>query len=56
LNDLPDSSISPTLLYADDTKYYTIDPNISTNRHQQDLDKKHDWTNDWIMKFNPDTL
>ncbi|ELT97830.1 hypothetical protein CAPTEDRAFT_217226 [Capitella teleta] len=47
-------SICPTLFFVDDTKCYTIHPDISTNRLQQDLDKKHDTTNDWNRKFNPD--
>ncbi|ELU06066.1 hypothetical protein CAPTEDRAFT_71659, partial [Capitella teleta] len=57
INDLPDSSICPTFLFAGDTKCYTIDPDISTNRLQQDLDKKKKKKkkkHDWKMKFRPD--
>jgi hypothetical protein len=51
INDLPDSSIASTLLFADDSKAYS-NTNDDPNKLQDDLDSKHDWSDDWLLRFN----
>ena len=55
INDLPDQVHSPVYLFADDTKIFrTIKNDDDENILQQDLQKLHDWSNKWLLKFHPD--
>ncbi|KAK4307662.1 hypothetical protein Pmani_020587 [Petrolisthes manimaculis] len=59
VNDLPDNLHNPTLMYADDTKMFSIkkqrlilDP-PNTTTLQQDLTRFQSWANNMRMKLNP---
>jgi len=55
VNDLPDWIRSSIKMFADDTKLWTI---ISVRNDNQklpdDLRKLKDWSDKWLLKFNPD--
>ena len=48
INDLPESIVSHSKLYADDNKLFSDDPNIL----QSDLDRLAEWNEKWSMKLN----
>ena len=53
INDLPDTSVCQTLIYADDTKSFTANPSPTNTLHQDDIDAKLKWSLDWQILFNP---
>ena len=53
INDLPDSIVSGSFLFADDTKLFrTIRSRDDTTVLQSDLDHLMDWSSKWLLKFN----
>ena len=58
VNDLPNDLKSQVKLFADDVSLFSsiLDPNITANDLNNDLDKIKDWAFKWRMKINPDPL
>ena len=58
VNDLPNDLKSQVKLFADDVSLFSsiLDPNITANDLNNDLDKIKDWAFNWRMEFNPDPL
>lgn len=55
INDLPNSVLSKTRLFADDSLLYrTITSPTEQEVIQDDLKKLQKWEHTWLMKFNPD--
>ena len=55
INDLLDGLQSEGKLFADDAKIYRrIKGSEDRNRLQGDIDKLHEWSNKWLLKFNED--
>ena len=55
INDLPENIKSSILMFADDTKLYRkIDSNEDYTLLQKDLDILQNWSDTWLLKFNPD--
>ena len=53
INDLPDVVTSTVQIFADDTKIYRTVSDIRDNiLLQEDLDKLHQWSTKWQLKFN----
>ena len=55
INDLPDSVKSQIFLFADDIKVFR--PILSEKDSlelQNDINSLDEWTNKWLLKFNPD--
>jgi hypothetical protein len=53
INDLPDYSLCPTKLFADDTKVYsTVTKETGALLLQEDLENKRNWSEKWQIKFN----
>ena len=54
INDLPDSSKSKVLLFADDTViYFAVSSLQDAQILQQDLDHLNKWELEWDIEFNP---
>ena len=55
INDLPENIVSNLYLFADDCKFFRqiITPE-DTEIMQKDLDKLHEWSKIWLLKFHPD--
>ncbi len=54
INDLPESVKSTLFLFADDTKIYrTIQNSDDQAILQSDLDKLHQWSEKWLLRFHP---
>ena len=54
INDLPGEIINDSKLYADDTKILSImNSDECVTNLQKDLDRAFKWTQDWLLKFNP---
>ena len=54
INDLPDLLQSQPYLFADDTKIFRIIKNHhDTQILQDDLDKLHEWSSTWLLRFHP---
>ena len=55
INDIVNDIGSSVKLFADDTSLYLIvdDPVMAANLMDIDLDKIHQWANNWLVKFNP---
>ncbi len=54
VNDLPDGIESFLSLFADDAKFMRrIKTEEDSMRLQDDLDRLHEWSNKWLLKFNP---
>ena len=58
INDLPDSIISISRLFADDTSLFSVieDDFKTTEILQKDLTTISKWAHQWKMEFNPDPL
>ena len=55
INDLPNSVMSTSYLFADDTKLYrSIKEESDRTILQKDLDSLFDWSTQWLLKFHPD--
>jgi len=55
VNDLPDWIRSSIKMFADDTKLWsTISARNDNQKLQDDLRTLNDWSNKWLLKFNPD--
>jgi hypothetical protein len=55
INDLPACVKSECLLFADDTKIFrSILSDEDRQVFQDDIDKLHAWTTDWLLLFHPD--
>ena len=55
INDLPQTTSSPIVLFADDTKAFRqINGVTDCLELQADLNKLQDWANKWQMKFHPE--
>ena len=55
INDMPDNIKSHLFLFADDCKFFRqILTTEDTEIMQQDLDKLHEWSEKWLLKFHPD--
>jgi hypothetical protein len=55
INDLPESTLSPVRMFADDCIVYrSISSQADVKTLQADLDHLHSWETDWQMEFNPD--
>jgi len=54
VNDLPDWIISSMIMFADDTKLWRIIKTINDSQIlQRDLDALMNWSNKYLLKFNP---
>jgi ribonuclease P/MRP protein subunit RPP40 len=55
VNDLPDWVVSSIRMFADDTKIWTkIETAEDSQTLQRDLDKLAEWSERWLLRFNPD--
>ena len=55
INDMPEEIESSIYLFADDTKFFrTLHTPDDHEVLQRDLDKLHNWSNDWRLRFHPD--
>ena len=55
INDLPDAVNSSKFLFADDTKILRqITTRHDSDSLQNDLDSLEDWSERWLLRFNPD--
>ena len=55
INDLPDAVNSSKFLFADDTKILRqITTRHDSESLQNDLDSLEDWSERWLLRFNPD--
>ena len=55
INDLERNIKSNVKLFADDTMLFSIvNPEISANDLNHDLDVIHQWAHQWKLEFNPD--
>ncbi len=55
INDMPESLINITKLYADDTKIISKVSQIENeNSLQKDLDTASEWSSNWLIRFNTD--
>ena len=57
INDLPDNIQSDVLLFADDTKLFSIgQPPVEDEEDvlQKDLDRLQAWSEKWLLRFHPD--
>jgi len=55
VNDLPDWIRSSIKMFADDTKLWTtISVTNDNQKLQDDLRRLKDWSDKWLLKFNPD--
>merc|ERR1711963_630999 len=53
INDLPLTSSVETKIFADDTWVYTtIESQQDVTKLQETVDKMHQWTKTWLLKFN----
>ena len=55
INDIVEDIGSYIRLFADDTSLYIIveNPNVGADILNMDLEKIHQWSNTWLVKFNP---
>ena len=54
INDMPDHVDSEAYLFADDTKVYKeIKTQTDTKSLQKDLDNLQEWSDKWLLKFQP---
>ena len=55
INDIVNDIGSSIKLFADDTSLYVIveDAIMAANLMDSDLDKMHNWANEWLVNFNP---
>ncbi len=55
INDIVNEINSNIRLFADDTSLYFIvdEPNIASRILNDDLDKIHNWSENWLVNFNP---
>ena len=54
INDMPETTLSPCKLFADDTKLYRkISSPDDALILQSDLDKLQAWSDEWLLKFHP---
>ena len=55
INDIVNDIGSSIRLFADDTTLYLVvdDPNHAANLLNDDIEKIHNWSNKWLVKFNP---
>ena len=55
INDLPDVVRNTTKLFADDAKIYWVVNNVNDQDDlQNDLKQLDIWSQDWLLKFNPE--
>ena len=54
INDLPDAVNSSKFLFADDTKILRQITRHDSESLQNDLDSLEDWSERWLLRFNPD--
>ena len=55
INDLVDKLECPVLLFADDAKIYKEIVSVeSYQAMQRDLERLEEWSNKWLLKFNPE--
>jgi hypothetical protein len=55
INDLPDVVDSDIYLFADDTKiFHPMMTDTDANIFQNDLNKLHEWTEKWLLRFHPE--
>ena len=55
INDLPDRLISPTFMFADDTKIFReVTCQGDQEILQDDLNALQSWSNEWLLRFHPD--
>ncbi len=55
INDLPNLLSSEVFLFADETKVFNkVKDAPDANTLQLDLDQLSDWSNKWLLRFNPD--
>ena len=53
INDLPDTSLCPTKIFADDTKLFNkVQTNHDKDNLQNSIDNMFYWTKEWLLKFN----
>ena len=54
INDLPESTSSPTVMFADDTKVYRKITNQNDEMLlQEDLNNLMKWSDKWLLRFHP---
>jgi hypothetical protein len=55
INDLPDNLSSPVLMFADDTRSYReMKSKEDACQLQHDLVELEEWSNKWLLRFNPE--
>ncbi len=55
INDLPDQLESQPYLFADDTKIFrVIKSDVDQQTLQEDLNKLHQWSSTWLLRFHPE--
>ena len=53
INDLPDTSICPTKIFADDTKLFNeVQTDHDKDKLQTSINNMFYWTKEWLLKFN----
>ncbi len=52
VNELPESLVSDFKMFADDSKIFNNSENFQVI--QEDLNTLQEWSNKWLLKFNPD--
>ena len=55
VNDIPDWVTGNVRMFADDTKIWRkIEGREDSEELQKDLDRLNEWSEEWLMQFNPD--